>query len=149
MADDGRQILEADRTDAREIAALHLSARDAVAHVLTDDELRRWFIDTVGVVPGAWWVARHEGRIRGYMSLRDCDLGHLYVLPGWQGRGIGSALLDKAKQLSPRRLTLFAHRRNARARTFYEARQFHSLGYLEGGSAEDAAEVQYVWRGLV
>lgn len=147
MTHSDTHILEADRADGPEIAALHLVARRTPSQALTDDELRRWFLDAVGAVPGAWWVARQDGRIRGYMSVRDGDLGHLYVLPGWQGRGIGSALLDKAKQLSPRRLTLFAHRRDARARTFYEARQFSPVSDLDGGRPDDGADVQYVWGG--
>ncbi len=116
-------------------------------HSLTDDELLTWFRANVGAVPGAWWIARQRGRIVGYMALRDDDLGHLYVLPRWQGHGIGSALLAKAKQLSPRRLCLFTGRRNAKARAFYELRAFRSVSYLDGGNPESAPEVQYVWGG--
>jgi GNAT superfamily N-acetyltransferase len=142
------QILEARPADAREIAALHFKSRGEAmpdwTPPLTDDELTTWFLHTVAKTPGIWWVARHRDRIVGYMVLQDEDVGHLYVLPGWQGRGVGSHLLDKAKELSPRRLTLLAFERNAKARDFYEAREFRPVGSIAAiGTFEP--NLEYVW----
>lgn len=142
-------ILEAHPNDAQEIAALYLAARpEAMPELLlslTDQEISAWFLRSVSAVPGAWWVARSNGRIVGYMVLQDEDVGHLYVLPEWQGCGVGSALLDKAKALSPKRLTLFAFPRNMQARRFYEARQFRRVGPSDGASQDNAPGVEYVW----
>jgi ribosomal protein S18 acetylase RimI-like enzyme len=144
------EILEAQPEDAAEIADLYLAAQRAAMpnhkHHLTDDELRDWFLRTVGTCPGTWWIARWNGQIIGYMAVRDEDMGHLYVRPDWQGRGVGSELLDKAKELSPRRLTLSAARRNARARAFYEARHFRALRLSDDGPHDADPDVHYVWR---
>jgi GNAT superfamily N-acetyltransferase len=75
-------------------------------------------------------------------SLRD-----LYVRPDWQGRGIGRALLDKAKALNSRRLTLWTFERNANARAFYEAMGFCVIGRTDGRNDENEPDVRYAWRG--
>lgn len=144
------EIEEARPEDAREIADLHLAAGRAVKpdlpQPLTDAEMRDWFVGTVGSPPAAWWVARSAARIVGYMVVHGEDLGHLYVLPGWQRHGIGQALLEKAKALSPRRLELYAVQHNTRARTFYENHGFRAVNDQDEPPAANEPGVQYVWR---
>jgi ribosomal protein S18 acetylase RimI-like enzyme len=98
----------------------------------------------VGDRPAAWWVARWEGQIVGYMLVHGEDLDHLYVRPGWQRRGIGRALLAKAKALSPQRLVLWTFQRNAAARAFYEAHGFRVVGCSDGRNEEGEPDVQYM-----
>ena len=74
------------------------------------------------------------------------DLDHLYASPRWQGQGFGSALLDKAKALSPDRLLLWTFQRNECARVFYEARGFRSIKQTTGENEEREPDVQYEWR---
>jgi GNAT superfamily N-acetyltransferase len=74
------------------------------------------------------------------------SLDHLYVAPDWQGLGFGSALLAKAKTVSPRRLVLWTFQRNQRARAFYESRGFRSIAQTEGENEENEPDVQYEWR---
>jgi ribosomal protein S18 acetylase RimI-like enzyme len=145
------EIRQARTEDAREIADLHIAARRISMPYLhepfTEDETRAWFARAVGDRSEAWWVAHHAGQIVGYMFLHKQYLDHLYVRSDWQGRGIGSLLLDKAKTLSPRRLELSAFKRNANARSFYEARGFHIIGCTDGQNNEHEPDVQYVWSG--
>lgn len=126
------------------------SRRDALPYLPalhTDDETRRWI---AGVVfpAGGMWVAVADGRIVGFAALnaaRD-HLDHLYVRPGWYGRGIGGSLLDKAKALSAGRLRLFTFQRNARARAFYEARGFIVVDTNDGSRNEEREpDVLYEW----
>jgi GNAT superfamily N-acetyltransferase len=43
--------------------------------------------------------------VMGLQSVRDVDLiRHAYVLPGYQGRGIGRALLEHLRRMSTRRM---------------------------------------------
>ena len=126
------------------------SRRDALPYLPelhTDDETHRWIADVVFAAGGVW-VAVADGRIVGFAALNGPrnHLDHLYLLPGWYGRGIGSALLAKAKELSVGRLRLFAFQRNARARAFYEARGFTVVD-LNGGSRNEEREpdVLYEW----
>jgi GNAT superfamily N-acetyltransferase len=143
-------IAEARPEDALAIAEIHLAARRQampclrVAH--TDDETRNYFAGAVCDRPHAWWVVRHQGQVAAYMLIDGGDLDHLYVGPAYQGQGFGSALLAKAKTLSPRRLELWTFQRNARARAFYEARGFRAIRQTDGKNEEGEPDVQYEWR---
>ena len=55
----------------------------------------------------------------------------LYILPGYQGLGIGSTLLEKAIELSPDGLELWAFQQNERARGFYERRGFVAVEFTD------------------
>ena len=69
----------------------------------------------------------------------------LHVEPGSQGRGIGTALLDRAKQLAPEGLTWFTHQRNERARAFYERRGFRAVEFGVSPPPESEPDVRYAW----
>ena len=143
-------IAEARPEDAPAIAAIHLTSRQKAMPYLqsahTDDETRDHFARVVGDRPQAWWVVRHQEQIVAYMLIYGEDLDHLYVSPRWQGQGFGSALLDRAKALSPDRLLLWTFQRNERARAFYEARGFRSIKQTAGENEEREQDVQYEWR---
>jgi ribosomal protein S18 acetylase RimI-like enzyme len=140
------EIREATRDDAPAIADIHLIARAPYhARVHTDDETRAWFADIVGDRPSAWWVARQGARVVGYMLIDGENLDHLYVRPEAQGCGVGSALLRKARSLSPRRVALVTFQRNARARAFYEKHGFRPLRFTDGENEEGEPDVHYLW----
>lgn len=144
-------IREADRSnDAAELAEIHVAARRAAMPYLhlahTDDETRDWFGRSVGDRPAAWWVARIEHQIVGYMLLIGENLDHLYVRPDWQRRGVGSSLLNKAKTLSPSRLELWTFQRNTNARAFYETQGFRDVACTDGRNEENEPDVKYEWR---
>jgi GNAT superfamily N-acetyltransferase len=88
-------------------------------------------------LPGhAAWIAEAGGEPVAYAAAgpsRDEDappgtgeVGALYVLPAWAGRGLGGALLERAEEglRAGRhvRATLWVLEGNARARSFYERR---------------------------
>jgi ribosomal protein S18 acetylase RimI-like enzyme len=95
------EIREAGPCDAEVIAEIHLTARrEAMPYLYrphTDDEMRDYFARVVGDRPSAWWIARVEDQIVGFMLIDGEDIDHLYVRPGWQRRGIGLSLLNRAK----------------------------------------------------
>jgi GNAT superfamily N-acetyltransferase len=146
---DGIAIEPAVAADAWEIANLHLESRRAAMPYLkiphTDDQVRAWFARAVANAPKAWWIACAEDHIAGYMLLRGEYLDHLYVLPGWQRRGVGLALLNQAKALSPKRISLSTFQRNSNARRFYEAHGFFAVSCTDGRNEEHEPDVQYVW----
>jgi ribosomal protein S18 acetylase RimI-like enzyme len=96
-----------------------------MGHTAEDD--LRFFEGTIAKENDVW-VAVDRG-ILGFLAIAGDRLGWLYVDPPAQGRGIGSALLDKAKALSPEGLTLYTHQRNERARAFYERRGFRAVRF--------------------
>ena len=132
---------------AATIAAIHIAARrDAMPYLPephTEHETHDWFARMIG--SQTLWVACCDRVVAGYMRLHRDELNDLYVHPAWQGRGIGSELLDEAKRRSPRRLALWTFQQNARARRFYEARGFRATRFTDGKNEECVPDVEYVW----
>src|ERR671914_756497 len=93
--------------DAAAIAALFLASRRAALPYLpeihSDAETYHW-MEHVVLEQDQVWVAVSEDRIVGFVAVAGDHLDHLYLLPGYQRRGIGGRLLAKAKELSPDRL---------------------------------------------
>jgi putative acetyltransferase len=76
----------------------------------------------------------------------EAMLTQLYILPGHQGAGIGSALLATAKTARPDGFSLYAFQRNIRARQFYEHRGFVPVAFGDGsGNEEGEPDVLYRW----
>lgn len=127
------------------------SRRDALPYLPelhSDDDTRDHFAN---VVPKrcAVWVAQEHGRLVGFMAWNAATehLDHLYLLPGHYRRGIGTALLDKAKELSAGKILLYAFQRNARARAFYEHHGFRAIWFGDGAENEEREpDVLYEWR---
>lgn len=136
--------------DAGEIAEVHTvamgEAMPYLPHLHTDEETRAWVAEVV--LPGQEvWVAEAGGRVVGVTSLEGEMVQQLYILPGYQGIGIGSALLALAKSRRPGGLRLYAFQRNTRARAFYEHRGFVPIAFGDGsGNEEGEPDVLYEWR---
>ncbi|MEA2585307.1 MAG: hypothetical protein QOF33_3392 [Thermomicrobiales bacterium] len=144
------QIRQAEPHDADAIAHVHTtSMREALPYLPelhTAEETRGW-VATVVLPNQSVWVAEVEGRIVGVTALHEGTLEQLYILLGYQGRGIGSELLGKAKELNPEGLSLWTFQRNARARAFYEHRGFVAVEFGDGsGNEEGEPDVRYEWK---
>ncbi len=133
----------------RLIADIHLAAIAAELPYLptthTDSETRTWFRDTV--LPNSEvLVALDEGEIQGFAAVADGRLDHLYVRPDRLRRGIGTALIDAAKELSPQGLRLFVFQRNDAARAFYRRHGFTVVSFGSGnGNEEREPDLTMVW----
>jgi ribosomal protein S18 acetylase RimI-like enzyme len=93
------------------------------------------------------WVAEEDGRIRGFAHLHEDVLQHLYVHPEAQGRGIGSALLDRVKERRPDGFQLWVFQRNEGARRFYERHGMRLVEVTDGaGNEEREPDARYEWR---
>lgn len=66
------------------------------------------------------YVADVRGRVVGFVGLGRNRLEFLYVLPGMQGRGIGSALMKTALTKLPRPVKLAVFTDNERAKNLYQ-----------------------------
>lgn len=85
------------------------------------------------------------GPLAGMIAFRDGWVDQLHVRPEWQGRGLGSALLDLAKARS-RRLHLWTFQRNHAARRFYRSRGFVQVDATDGSrNPEREPDVLYRW----
>jgi putative acetyltransferase len=75
-------------------------------------------------------VAEADGAMAGFVTV-DTKTGYLdqiVVAPEHWGSGLALALLDEAKRLSPRGITLLVNKDNARAIRFYEKHGFKYAG---------------------
>ena len=74
-------------------------------------------------------VVKGSGQIIAFLAAHETYLAQLYVRVGHLGRGIGSLLLDLAKQQSSGTLFLHAFTRNTHACRFYQQRGFEVVEY--------------------
>ena len=136
--------------DAAEIAEVFLGARAGMTYLPdlhTDEETRAW-IAHVMIPEHEVWVAAADDKVLGFAALTEEWLGHLYISPAEQGRGIGSELLGKAKQQRPDGLRLYVFQANAGARRFYERHGFSAVEFGDGSDNEERLpDAVYAWPG--
>lgn len=72
-------------------------------------------------------VYEAEGEVVGFYSLYENNLAAIFVKPGSQGRGLGSALIDDAKNRRER-MQLTVYKENIPSIKFYEKHGFTLLG---------------------
>lgn len=109
-----------------------------------DDEVREWFASVV--LPNREvWVIELEGGLVAMMVLLDEWVDALYMDPDWTGRGLGSMLVDVAKEQRPDGLDLWAFQSNVGALRFYERHGFVAIETTDGANEEGAPDVHYHW----
>jgi GNAT superfamily N-acetyltransferase len=112
----------------------------------TDEETRAWIADVV-MANQEVWVAELEGSVVGMASLSDGVLEQFYVAPDAQSHGVGTALLEKAKERRPAGFTFWVFQQNHSARRFYERRGCRLLELTDGSHNEERTpDALYEWR---
>ncbi len=91
------------------------------------------------------WVAEVDGRPAAFMAIAGDFIDQLYVEPDYQRSGLGKALLDHARNLSPEHLWLFTLQINANGRAFYEKNGFRAVKFGVSPSPESEPDVEYHW----
>lgn len=92
------------------------------------------------------WVWEEDGAVLGFAALEDEELTHIYVEPDAHGRGIGGALIDRAKERRPGGFQLWVFQQNANARRFYERRGFVLVRETDGSDNEERTpDALYSW----
>jgi GNAT superfamily N-acetyltransferase len=143
------KLRAANSNEAGAIADIHSAARREAMPWLpvlhSAEETRAW-VATIVLPNQDVLVAEDDDQVVGYVALDGAKLNDLYVRPGWQGRGIGTALLAAAKAASPGELCLWAFQRNDGARRFYERHGFAVIELTDGaGNEEREPDVRYRW----
>ncbi len=83
----------------------------------------------------------------GFLSLDGADVRALYLAPAARGRGIGRALLDRAKA-GRDHLELWTFEANAPAIAFYEREGFRVAERTDGsGNDERLPDLRLIWEG--
>ena len=140
--------------DADAVATVYLRSRKelvACAPLVHSDEAVREWISSTMIPAGRTTVATVDGLVVGLMAISNDGRGswidHLYLLPGWIGRGIGTQLLDRARRELPSPIRLYAFQSNQGARNFYERRGFRAIAFGDGsGNEEKCPDILYEWR---
>ncbi|HET8599695.1 MAG TPA: GNAT family N-acetyltransferase [Segeticoccus sp.] len=139
--------------DAVELAELYLATRRAAEpgmppQVHTADEVRAYHRRVVAE-DEVWVAAGSDGSLLGYLVLQQAWLHSLYVGPDHQGTGIGSVLLDLAKQHRPEGFSLWVFASNAPARGFYRRHGLVELEHTDGSANEERSpDVRMAWPGI-
>jgi len=112
---------------------------------LTLDDSRRIFLEHIA--PHCQlWVAEKDGAIDGFLAMRGSYIDRMYVRPSAQRCGVGEALLEKAREVSPAGLELHTHQKNRHARDFYEKHGFRAVRFGLSPAPENEPDVEYRWR---
>jgi len=125
--------------DAAAVAAVFLRSRRAampwlpILHSPEEDIV--FFASELATSAG--WRVDVDGQIVGFALCRDGWLNHLYVLPEWQGRAVGTQLLRQAVAGRDESLDLWVFERNAAARRFYRDHGFMEVEGTDGSGNEE------------
>lgn len=78
---------------------------------------------------GRVWLAQTEEGFTGTGTLSGGEIGRLFVLPGAQGRGTGTVLMDKLEALAFERHSEITLASSLPAYPFYEKRGYCPISY--------------------
>ena len=139
--------------DADTLAAiLRAAMRGAMPGLpeLHTPEKDRWFLREVVLPNEEVWVAEVDERPVGFAALGSRDgedyLQHIYVAPEHQGCGLGTQLLDRAKERRPSGFRLWVFQKNDGARRFYERHGLRLVELTDGiGNEEKEPDALYEW----
>jgi putative acetyltransferase len=117
----------------------------------TPEDDRRFLRDNV-LPEKEVWVAERDDAVTGFTALGTRGglefMEHLYVSPEHQRRGIGSELMQRAKERHPSGFRLWVFQRNVGARDFYERHGLRLVELTDGsGNEEREPDALYEWPG--
>ena len=92
------------------------------------------------------WLEDSGSKIKGFIALQGSYVDRLYIDPVFQRQGVGTALLNYAREMNPAGLELHTHQQNSRACNFYEKQDFKAVKYGISPPPESVPDVEYHWR---
>ena len=142
-ADDAGAVTEVFLRSRKELVACA-----PLAH--SDEDVRVWVRERL-IPAGRTTVAIAEDRVIAFLAVSsEAGIGwidHLYVLPAWVGRGVGTRLLQFARRRLAGPIRLYTFQGNEGARRFYESRGFAPIALGDGSLNEERCpDILYEWR---
>jgi len=131
-------------TDAEAVAEVYLQSRKELVAcaplVHSDQSVREWVRQKL-IPGGGVTVASVAGVVVGFVAVsrsKECGwIEQLYVLPAYARRGIGTCILDHARNELRPPIRLYTFQCNAAARHFYEHHGFKPIAYGDGSTNEE------------
>jgi ribosomal protein S18 acetylase RimI-like enzyme len=111
-------------------------------HPFEEDQV--YFRDVI-LINNDVWVVERDGTAAAFMALAGDFIDQLYVDPAYQRSGLGKALLEHARALSPEHLWLFTLQINVNGRAFYEQNGFRAVRFGFSPPPESEPDVEYHW----
>ncbi|TCJ23651.1 GNAT family N-acetyltransferase [Nocardioides jejuensis] len=145
--DDALVLRPAEAEDVPDLVDVFLTARAAApmpASVHSPREIAAFLAARLEV--DETWVADVGGVVVGYARFTPTWLDDLYVAPGAQHVGVGTALLELVKTLRPDGFGLWVFTSNLPARAFYAGHGFVEEEHTDGSENEEhAPDVRLSW----
>ena len=105
----------------------------------------QWFYENC-IFPQCEVWAVFAPEMTGIIAFKTGWIEQLYILPEFQGRGIGSTLLKQAQQTFPQ-LQLWTFQRNIQAQKFYGKHGFTAIDQTDGHDNEEKEpDILFEWR---
>lgn len=150
--DDDLVIRPGEPADLPAVAEVFLAARlAAIPHMSAPGHTREEIVafwTGIDLTSGEreLWVAEDVSGVVGFAEVKGEWLDDLYVHPGAQGRGVGSALLEVVKAVRPGGFGLWVFASNLPARAFYAAHGCVEHETTDGSANEERApDVRLSW----
>jgi ribosomal protein S18 acetylase RimI-like enzyme len=89
-------------------------------------------------------LALIDDKVVGMIAYDKKEISQLYIHIDYQGIGIGQTLLEKVKEQSSGRLTLYTFEVNENAQRFYKKNGFKIIGRGHENE-ENLPDIQYEW----
>jgi putative acetyltransferase len=98
------------------------------------------------VIRGSIWIAEINNHIIGFVVVisSEHELKQIFIDPNYQNQGIGSVLINKAKEICPFMLKLTVLQQNQKACRFYEKHGF-TAGKLSINKVNGQPCIEYSW----
>lgn len=98
------------------------------------------------VIRGNIWIVEIDNRILGFMVVisSEHELNQIFIDPNYQNQGMGSILINKAKEICPQYLKLSVLQQNQKACHFYEKHGF-TAGKLSINKVNGQPCIEYSW----
>ncbi|MFK7765202.1 MAG: GNAT family N-acetyltransferase [Roseobacter sp.] len=105
-------------------------------------------IGFAGDMIDAGWVrvAKADGKVVAFIARHENEIYALYVLPEYQDKGVGTALIEDAKSECDA-LYLWSYVANGLATRFYGLRGFEEIDRTDGSSNEASLpDIRFEWK---
>jgi ribosomal protein S18 acetylase RimI-like enzyme len=113
----------------------------------TYEEDQNYFRDVI-LVNNDVWIAEMGGEPVAFMAIAGDFIDQLYVDPEHHRLGLGRALLEHARSISPEHLRLYTLQINTNGRAFYEKNGFHIVKLGVSPAPESEPDVEYHWNAM-